>query len=128
MFLAVRRASGTIFMFCALGHVFGGTEGVGSRFHVLHARSRLQRNQGYRLPFSCVALPDSISAVRRVTGPVFKFCVLRLIFGGTEGIESRFHVLRSLAHSRRYEGRRVMISSFALPDSFPGLVSGRTRF
>jgi hypothetical protein len=35
-FLAVPTASGPDFMSCAPGHFFGGAEGVGSRFHVLH--------------------------------------------------------------------------------------------
>jgi hypothetical protein len=39
MFLAVRRASGHVSMFCASGHVFGDTEGVGTRFHVLHTET-----------------------------------------------------------------------------------------
>jgi hypothetical protein len=46
MFLAVPRASGLIFMFCAPGHIFNGTKGVGSRFHVLHARTRFRRKRG----------------------------------------------------------------------------------
>jgi hypothetical protein len=61
-------------MFCALGPIFGGTEGDRSRFHVLRPRSRFRR---------C-----------RVLGPVFMFCALVLIFGGTEGVGSCFHVLR----------------------------------
>jgi hypothetical protein len=34
-FSAIPRASGPVFMFCAPEIFFGGTEGVGSRFHVL---------------------------------------------------------------------------------------------
>jgi hypothetical protein len=34
-FSRVPRASGPVFIFCAPGHVFRGTEGVGSRFNVL---------------------------------------------------------------------------------------------
>jgi hypothetical protein len=34
-FLAVPRVSSSIFMFYALRHILGGTEGVGSTFHVL---------------------------------------------------------------------------------------------
>jgi hypothetical protein len=36
-FGAVSRASGPVFIFCAPGPVSGGTEGVGSSFHVLHS-------------------------------------------------------------------------------------------
>jgi hypothetical protein len=136
-FSAVPRASDPVFMFSATGHVFGGaedvgfrfhvlrsrhvfggTEGVGSRFHVLYTQTCFRRNRGRRLLFSCFAFPDSLSAVRRVPGPVFMFCAPGLVFGGTEGIGSRFHILRSQARFRRYDRRRVSILCFALPDSF----------
>jgi hypothetical protein len=39
-FLAVQRASGPVFMFCSPGLIFDVIEGVGSRFHVLRARTR----------------------------------------------------------------------------------------
>jgi hypothetical protein len=42
-FSAVPSASGSVFMFCALGIVFGVTEGAGSRFHVLRSRTRFRR-------------------------------------------------------------------------------------
>jgi hypothetical protein len=41
-----------------------------------------------------------------------------LDFDGTLGLRSLIHVLRSRAHFRRFGGRRVTISCFALPDSF----------
>jgi hypothetical protein len=99
-------------------HVFGGTEGVLSLFHVLRSRTRFRRYRGCRLPFSCFALPDSFSAVPRASGPVFMFCVTGLVFGGTEGVGSRLHVLRFRTRFRRYRERRVPFSYFALPDSF----------
>jgi hypothetical protein len=117
-FSAVPRASGLVFKFCAPGLVLGSTEGVGSRFHVLHSRTRFPRYRGRRVPFSCFALPDSFSAVSRASGIVFMFCAPGLVFDGTEGDVSRFNVLRSLTHFRWYRGRRVLISSFAFPDSF----------
>jgi hypothetical protein len=112
-------------MFCASGlvflgtkgvpsrfHIFGGSEVVGSLFHVLRSRTRFWRYRGRQFPFSCYALPDSFSVVPGASGPVFKFfapglvyggtdgvgslflfCVPRLIFGGTEGVGSHFHVL-----------------------------------
>jgi hypothetical protein len=55
-------------MFCVLGLVFGGTEGVGSRI---------------------------------------KFFAPVLVFGGTEGVGSRFQVLRARTRFRRYRGGRV---------------------
>jgi hypothetical protein len=106
-FSAVPRASGLVLMFCAPGLVFSGTEGPGSRFHVLRSRTHFRRYRGRRVPFSFFTLPDSFSAVPRASGPVFMFCVSGLIFSGTEDVESRFHVLRSRTHFRRYRGPRV---------------------
>jgi hypothetical protein len=103
-FSAVPRASGPVFMFCAPGHIFGGIEGVGSHFHVLCAQTSFRLYRARRVPFSCLALPDSFSVVPRALGPVFMFCASRLVFGGTEGVGSRFHVLRSRTHFRRYRG------------------------
>jgi hypothetical protein len=102
---AVPRASGPVFMFCAPGLVFGFAEFVGSRFHVLSARTRVRWYRGRRVPFSCFALPDSFSAVPWASSPVFTFCAPGLIFDGTEGVGSRFHVLRSQTPFRRYRGR-----------------------
>jgi hypothetical protein len=105
-------------MFCVLGLVFSGTKGVGSHFHVLRSRTRFRRYRGRRVPFSYFALPESFSAVPRTSGPFFMFSAAGLIFGGTDGVGSRFHVLRSRTCFRRYRGRRVLFSCFALPDSF----------
>jgi hypothetical protein len=46
------------------------------------------------------------------------FCVASLVFGGNEGVEYHFHVLRFWTHFRWYRGRLVPFSYFALPDSF----------
>jgi hypothetical protein len=111
-------------------------------FNVLRARTHFRRYRGRRVPFSCFALSDSFSAVPRVWGPVFMFCTPGLVFGGTEGVGSRFHVLRSRTrfrryrgvgsrfhdlgartHFRRYRGCQISISGFALPDWFSA-VSG----
>jgi hypothetical protein len=94
-FSAVPRASGPVLMFCAPGLVFGATVGVGSRFHVLRPRTHFRRYRVCRVPFSCFAFPDSFSAVTRVSGPFFMFCATGLVFGGTEVVESHFHLLRS---------------------------------
>jgi hypothetical protein len=92
-FSALSRESAPVFMFCALGFIFGGTKGVGSRFHILRAQTSYRLNQGLWLPFSCFALPESFSAVPRASGPVFMFCAPGLIFGDTEGVGCRFQVL-----------------------------------
>jgi hypothetical protein len=98
--------------------VFVGTEGVGSRFHVLRSRTRFRRCRGRRGPFSCFARPDSFSAMSRASGHVFIFRAPGLIFDSPECVESRFHILRALTHFRRYRGRRVQFSRFVRPDSF----------
>jgi hypothetical protein len=89
-------------MFCVPGIVSDGTEGVGSGFHILRSRILFRQYRGRRVPFSCFDLPDSFSAVRRVPGLNFMWCKPVLIFGGTEGIMFRFHVLRSWTHFRWY--------------------------
>jgi hypothetical protein len=117
-FSAVPRSSGLFIMFYAPGLVFGSTKGVGSRFHVLRARTRFRRYRGRRVPFSGFAHPDSFSALPRASRPVFMFYAHRIIFGGTDGIRSCFYVLRSRTHFRRYGGCRVPFSCFVLPDTF----------
>jgi hypothetical protein len=129
--------SGLVFIFCPPGLIFSGTEGVGSRFKVLRARSNFRRYRGRRVPFSCFALQDSFSVVWRASSLVFMFCTSRLVFGGSEVVGSRFHVLlprtyfrlyrvrrvpfscfRCRTRFRRCGGRRVQFSCFALPDTF----------
>jgi hypothetical protein len=104
-------------MFCAPGLIFGGIEGVGSRFHVLRTRTRFGRFRGHQVPFSSSAFPDSFWAVPRASGP-FMICAPGLNFDGTEGVGSRFHVLCSWTRFRRYRGRRVQFHCFALSESF----------
>jgi hypothetical protein len=110
-------------MFFAPGHIFGGTEVVGSSFHVLRSRTRFRWYRGRLVPFSCFAWPDSF-------------------FGGTVGVGSRFLDLRAQTsirqyrgpqvpfkflqprtRFRRYRGRRVPFSCFMLPDSFSAVPS-----
>jgi hypothetical protein len=109
---------GPVFIFCPPGHIFGGTECVVSRFHVLRARTHFRRYRGRRVPFSCFACPDSFSAIQRALGPVFMFCAPGLVFDGTKGFGSRFHVLFSQTHFRRCRMLRVPFSYFTRPDSF----------
>jgi hypothetical protein len=91
-------------MSCAPGPIFGGTDGIWSRFHVLRPRTNFRRYRRRRVPFSCFALPDPFSAVPTASGPVFMFCFPGLFFCVTEGIGSRIHVLRSRSRFRRYRG------------------------
>jgi hypothetical protein len=98
-FSTVPRASGPVFMFCAPGIVFDGTEGVRSPPHVLCSRTRFLLSRGRQVPFSCFAVPESISTVPRSSGPFFTFCAARTRF-------------------RRYRGRRVPFTCFAIPNSF----------
>jgi hypothetical protein len=117
-FSAVKGASSPIFVFSAPGLIFGGSEGVGSCFHVLRARTRFRRYRGRRVPFSCYALAESYLAVPRESCPVFMCCAPRHVFGCAECVGSRFHVLRSRTRLRRYRWRRVPFSRFALLDLF----------
>jgi hypothetical protein len=105
-------------MFRAPGPVFAGTVGVVTRFEVLCSRTRFRRYRRRRAPLSCSALPDSFSALPRVSGPVFSFLRDRTLFGDSEDVGSRFHVLRSRTRFRRYRRRREQFSCFALPDPF----------
>jgi hypothetical protein len=86
---------GPMFMFCVPVLGFDGSEGGDSRFHVLRARNHFRRYRGRRLLFSCFALPNSVSTVPRASAPVFIFCALGHVFGGTEGVGSHFNVLRA---------------------------------
>jgi hypothetical protein len=117
-FSVVPRVSGLVFMFYAPEIIFGGSEGVRSLFHVLRSQTYFRPYRGRRVLFSCFALPVSFSTVMGVSGPVFMFCAPKLIFGGTDGVASSFHVLRSRICFRRYRGRRVLFSCFALLHSF----------
>jgi hypothetical protein len=117
-FLAAPRALGPVFMFCELVLVFGGTQGIGSRFHVLRARARFRRYPGRRVPFSYFARPYSFSVVPKASDPVFMFCAPELFFDGTMGVPYRFHVFRSRTCFRLYRGRRVHFTCFAFSDSF----------
>jgi hypothetical protein len=141
-FSTVSGASGPVFMFCAPGLVFGGIGGVQSSPPVFRSRTRFRLYRGRRVPFSCFALSDSFSAMPSASGPVFMFCAPGFVFGGAECVAPRFQVLRARTHFRRYRGRRVPFSCFALPDSFsavprasgpffmfcaPGLIFGSTE-
>jgi hypothetical protein len=111
---AVLRASGPVFKFCAPELILGGTEGAGSRFHILRSQARFGRYQGRQLLFSSFALPDAFSTVPRASGLVFIFCAPELILGGTEGAGSHFHLLHSRTRFRRNRECRVQFSCFVL--------------
>jgi hypothetical protein len=127
-FLTVPMASGPIFMFCAQGLVLGGTKGVTSHFNVLLPGLIFSSTEGARVPFSCFAFPVSCLAEPMTPGPIFRFCAPVLVFGGTVGAESRFHVLRPRTHFRRYRGRWVPYPCFALMCSFSAVPWGRVLF
>jgi hypothetical protein len=78
-------------------------------FDLSRSQTRFRRNRWRRVPFSFFACPDSFSTVTSVPGPVFMFCAPRLVSGGTEGVGSHFHVLRTRTHFRRCRGCRVLI-------------------
>jgi hypothetical protein len=127
-FLAVPKASGLIFLFYAPGLLFSGVECVGSHFPVKRGQTSFRRYQGRRVPFSYLTHPDSFSAVPRASDPVFMFSTPGLIFYGTEGVTSRFHVLHARTRFWCYRGRRVPFSCFALPDSFSAVSSASGPF
>jgi hypothetical protein len=115
-------------MFCVPERVFGGNEGGGSRFHVMRARTHFWRYRVRRVPFSCYAHPDAFSAVTRATCPVFMLCAPGRLFGGNEGDESRFNVMRARTRFRRYQGRRVTFSCYAHPYSFSAVARASGPF
>jgi hypothetical protein len=105
-------------MFCVPELIFSGTEGVGSRFHVLRAWTHFRRCRVRQVPFSYFVCQDSLSAVTRASGFVSKFCPPGLVFSCVKFVGSLFHVLRSRTHFRRYRRRRVPFSCFARSESF----------
>jgi hypothetical protein len=101
-FSAKQRASGPLFMICAPGLIFGGSEGIRSQSHVLRDRTLFRRYRGRWLSFSCLALLDSFLAVSRTSSPVFMFLAPGVVSRDTEGVRTRFHFLRSQTRFRRY--------------------------
>jgi hypothetical protein len=112
LFGTIPRALIPIFMFCAPGLIFNGTEDDRSRLHVLRSRTRFGGYRGRRVPFSCFALPDSFWEVPRERGNLSLFCAPGPVLGCTEGVGSRFLVLCSRTHLERYRGRRVPFFMF----------------
>jgi hypothetical protein len=120
-FSAVPRASGAVFRFCARGFCFGGTEGDRFCFTVLRSRTRFRRYRGHHVTSSCFSLPDPFSLVPSSSGPIFMFCATAIIFGGNEGVGSRFLILRSQNRFQLYRGRRVPFSCFVLLELFSAI-------
>jgi hypothetical protein len=106
-----------------------------SSIPVLLFGTRFGRYRGRRVSFSYFVLSDSFPAVSRASvlfsyfallgsflavprAPilVFMFYALRPVLDGTEGTWSYFHMLCLQTHFRRYRGRRVPFSYFALLD------------
>jgi hypothetical protein len=131
---ALSSSSGPVFMVCAPVLVFSSIEGVGSRFHVLCARTRFWRYRGRPIPFSCFVRPNSFSMVPKASGPVFMFALPDSFsavptpfscFACSDSFSSVrrasgpfFYVLRARTRFRLYRGRRFPFSCFACPDSF----------
>jgi hypothetical protein len=78
--------------------------------------------------FLCFALSDSFSSVSRAFGPFFMFCAPRPIFGGTDGVKSRYIILRSRTHFRRYRRHQITFSCFALSNTFSAVPRRRDPF
>jgi hypothetical protein len=126
-FLAILRAPGPSFRFCAPILIFGVAVGAGSHCHVLRSQSHFGWYRGYRkcrFLFSCFtlrtrfgryrgrrvlflffALLDSFWVIPRASSPIFMFFAPVLILGGIEGAEFSFHVSRFRTRFRRYRGR-----------------------
>jgi hypothetical protein len=141
-------------MFCTPRLIFGGTQGIRNQFLILHSRicfrrfrvrlvtfSRFVRLEWFRwsrgrqvpfscwVSFSCFVLSELFPAVPRPSGAFFIFCAPGLFFGGTEGLGSRFHLVRSRTHCRRlYHRHLVLFSFFALPDSLLAVPRASTHF
>jgi hypothetical protein len=81
-------------------------------------------NRGRRVPLACFALPDMFLAVPMASVPVFIFCTPGLVLGGTEGVGSRFYVLRSHTHFGRYRGCQVPFSFFCTLEIVLGDIEG----
>jgi hypothetical protein len=79
-FSGVQSGQCPIFMFCASRPIFGIIEGIRSCFHVLHCPTGFQRYRARWVQFTCFVLPDLISAVPSVSGPIFMFCAPGLVF------------------------------------------------
>jgi hypothetical protein len=124
IFAAVPRAWGPVFMFCALGHVFGGKEGVGSHFHVLRAQTSFRRYRGRLVQFSYFALSGSIPAVPRASGPVFIFCAPGIIFGGPKGVGFRFSCFALLDLFSAVRRASILIFMFCAPGLAFGVTEG----
>jgi hypothetical protein len=107
-------------MFCAPGVVFRGTEGVGSRFHVLRSQTHFRRYRERRVQLLCFARPDLFSAEPRASAPVFIFCVPELVSHGTEGVGSCFNLPDSFSAVRMVPGPVFVFYA-------PALVYGHTE-
>jgi hypothetical protein len=73
-----------------------------ARFNVLRSKISFRWYRVRPVSFSYFACPDSFSVVLRASDPVFMFSAPGHVFGGAEGVKSRFHVLRSLTSFRQY--------------------------
>jgi hypothetical protein len=126
-----------VLIFCAPKLIVGGSDGAESPLHNLRSRTHFRRFRGSWVPFSCFAFPNSFSAAPRALGPILMFYTPGVVFDGTKGVGSSFHILRSHNRFLRYRGvgtridvllsrtcfgwlrwRRDRFSCLALPDLF----------
>jgi hypothetical protein len=91
-FSAVPRVSGLIFIFCAPGLIFGGTEGVGSGFQVLRSRTNFRYRRTSLPPKMGPGAPNMIT----VPG------ALRTTHNGSESVK-----YENMTRRPRYGRKRV---------------------
>jgi hypothetical protein len=103
-FSTVSTTSGPVFMFCTPRHIFDGAKGVGSNFRVLRSRTRFRRFRGRPIPFTCFASCTHFRRLQRRPVPFLCFALSNTFFGGSEGVGSRFQVLRSRTRFIGMEG------------------------
>jgi hypothetical protein len=94
-FSTVLRATGPVFMFFRSQTRFRWYRVCLVPFSCFACPDSFSAVPGRRVPFYCFARPDPFSALPGALGPVFMFCAPIPIFHGTEGVVSRFRVLRA---------------------------------
>jgi hypothetical protein len=75
------------------------SRGIGSHFHVLCSQIHFRRCRVRRVPFSCFAHPTPFWRYQGRRVRILMFCAPGLIFEVTEGVGSRFHLLRAESFS-----------------------------
>jgi hypothetical protein len=99
-------------MFCTIVLIFGGTEGVDSRFHLLYSRLVFGGTEGVGTRFQILGAQTCFLQYRKCRVQLSSLPRLDSFSAipwasGLEGDVSRFHVLRAGTSIWRYGGRRV---------------------